>query len=321
MRRINLFLLVMVIGICLFCQAQAQNIVKGDVDKGVVDKIVAIVNDDIITLVDVQKGAAPYVQKIKSSGYTLEKQDQLIERVNRDVLNKLIDQSLTKQEAKRYGISIPESEIDQSIEDVKTRRSFSREELEAALKKEGATIQEFRETIRNQILQSKIIEFAVKSKVVVTESDIRAYYDAHAKEYAGKKKYYLRNILMQDEAGIAQVKKQLDNNASFISLAKEFSSASNAPDGGDLGLFDISNFSTKIKKSIAKLKKGEVTDVIPTPQGFQIFYVEDIVLEGNQSFEQASGEIKEILYQEQVENKFKAWLETLKKNAHVKKMP
>ncbi len=317
----NLFLLMMVISVCLFSPVQAQSIEKGGVDKSVVDKIVAIVNDDIITLVDLQKGTAPYVEKIKSSGYDRERQDRLIEKVNEDILNKLIDQSLTQQEAKRYGISIPESEIDQSIENIKTMRSLNQEELEAALKNEGATIQEFRETIKNQILQSKIIEFAVKSKVVVTESDIRAYYDAYAKKYAGKKKYHLRNILMQDETLVAQIKKRLENNESFISLAKEFSMASNASDGGDLGLFDISNFSKEIKTNIARLNKGEVTDVIPTAQGFQIFYVEDIVLEGNQSFEQASKEIKEILYQEQVEKKFKNWLERLKTDAHVKKMP
>ena len=74
----------------------------------------------------------------------------------------------------------------------------------------------------------------------------------------------------------------------FIELAKQFSTASNASDGGDLGLFDITNFSKEIKEKISKLNKGQYTDVITTAQGFQIFYLQDIVLEGKQPYEQAS---------------------------------
>ncbi len=78
---------------------------------------------------------------------------------------------------------------------------------------------------------------------------------------------------MQDMEKIIVVKQQLDENKSFIELAKQFSTAYNASDGGDLGLFDISDFSEPMKSSLLKLGKDEYTDVIKTAQGLQIFYV------------------------------------------------
>ncbi|MFH2057861.1 MAG: peptidylprolyl isomerase [Pseudomonadota bacterium] len=287
----------------------------------IVDKIVAIVNDDIVTLVDVQKGAEPYIKKITASGYSQDKQDEMIEKVNEDILNSMIEITLTRQEAERYGIVISEEEIDNVVENIKNRKSLTQKEFEEALGYEGINIVEFRENIKKQRLQERIINYAVNSKVVITESDIKHYYSANNQKYAGKQKHHLRNILMEDMEKISQIKQRLDENQSFIELAKQFSTASNASDGGDLGLFDITNFSKEIKESISKLNKGQYTDVITTAQGFQIFYLQDIVLEGNQSYEQASKEIKEILYQQLVEEKFKTWLETLKKNAHIKKMP
>ena len=313
---ISFVLLLMGVTFYLSGFVYSENFVKAEI----VDKIVAIVNDDIVTLVDVQKGAAPYIKNITASGYSQEKQDEMIKNVNEDILNSMIERTLTRQEAERYGIVISEEEIDNAVESIKARKSLTQKEFEEALGYEGMNIVEFRENIKKQILQAKIINVAVKSKVVITESDIKRYYSANDQKYAGKQKHHLRNILMEDMEKISQIKQRLDENQSFIILAKQFSMASNASDGGDLGLFDITNFSKEIKDSISKLSKGQYTDVISTAQGFQIFYLQDIVLEGKQPYEQASKEIQEILYQQQVEETFKTWLEILKKNAHIKKM-
>ena len=123
---------------------------------------------------------------------------------------------------------------------------------------------------------------------------------------------------MKDKSKIDEVKKKLDGKEDFSALAKQYSMAPNAPDGGDLGTFDVTSFSVGIKDSISLLKKGEYTDVIQTPQGFQIFYAVEIEQGNNKTFEQVRDEIQESLYQEQVKEKFETWLESLKKKAHIK---
>jgi peptidyl-prolyl cis-trans isomerase SurA len=286
----------------------------------IVDRIVAIVNEDIVTEYDINKDVMPYIKRINSSKYSIEQKTQLIKKIKEDILNKHIERALTAQEARRYGISVPDTEIDAIIENIKVQKSLTQESFERALIVEGYTIETFRENIRKQQLEAKIINFAVKEKTVITPSDIQAYYDANAALYAGQKKYYLRNIRLSDQDQVAVVKKQLAGNVSFEQLARQYSTAPNADQGGDLGLFDISDFSGPIKQSLLKLKKGEYSNAIETAQGFQIFYVQDVVVEGEKEYEQVSKEIEEKLYRERVEKQFNSWLETLKENAHIKKM-
>jgi len=292
----------------------------GLISAEIIDRIVAIVDDDIVTLVQLKNEIAPYIKKIKSSGYPDEQQKKMIEDINKKMLNALIDQSLTQQEAKKYQINVPEADITAAVENVKKSKSLTDKELEKALEQEGLTLERYRENIKKQILQSKLINHAVKSKVIITPSDIEQAYQSNIEKYSGKKKYHLRNILMDNEAQIKEVKKKLDKNEKFSTLAKKYSMAPNASDGGDLGIFDIRNFSKNIKDSLLKLTKGQSTDVISTPQGFQIFYIQDIVLDGAKSLEQAHDEIYEKLYREQVNKKFETWLGSLKEKAHIKIM-
>jgi peptidyl-prolyl cis-trans isomerase SurA len=215
---------------------------------------------------------------------------------------------------------VSDGEVNNAIENIMQSKMLSREEFEAALGREGLAFDEYKETIRKQILHTKIINNAVKSKVIITDSEIKKQYELDAAQNTGKKKYQLRNILMDNEEQLAAVKKLLDENKNFADLAKQYSMAPNASDGGELGLFDINNFSQILKENISKLEKGEYTDVISTPQGFQVFYVDDIVSGGGKTYEQARDEIHKTLYEKAADAKFQSWLESLKKKAHIKIM-
>lgn len=299
---------VILIGICAVANAQ------------VVDRIVAIVNDDIVTLVELNKQAEPYFRSIMASGYPQDKKKQMIKEVSEKVLDALIDNSLTEQEAKRYQISVSETEVDNAIKNVRESKSLSEAEFLKALEYEGLLLDVYKESIRKQILHARIINVAVKSKVVVTQEDIKAYYDNNPEKYAGNKKYHLKNIVLKDADQANEIREKLKTGASFTDLAQQYSVAPNASDGGELGLYDISSFSENIKNNLSSLGKGQFSEAISTAQGFQIFYVENIVQDGSKTLEQVSQEIQTILYQEQTEKKFNTWLETLKKNAHIKRM-
>ncbi|OGR12995.1 MAG: hypothetical protein A2097_15375 [Desulfobacula sp. GWF2_41_7] len=283
-----------------------------------IDRIVAVVDGDIITLTQFNKETERYRKSIEISENSDENKKALIDDLNKKIMESLVDQSLTRQEARKYNIEVTDTEITAAVENVKRIKSLSQEALEKALEQEGLTFQEYRDSIKKQILQSRLIHYAVKSKVVITEAEIRKQYEINAEKYATGQKYHLKNILMKDKSKIDEAKFKLDNKEDFSKIAKQYSIAPNASDGGDLGVFDISSFSTGIKDSIALLKKGEYTDVIQTAQGFQIFYVVDIEQGNGKTFEQAKDEIQESLYQEQVKEKFETWLKSLKKKAHIK---
>ncbi len=217
-------------------------------------------------------------------------------------------------------ISVYDEEIDETIQRVMVSKGMTSEEFEQALTQDGMTLDSYKQKIREQRLQSRIINKSVRKKVIITEEDVQRYYDEHLEKYQGQKKYHLRNILDRNEDKLKELKLKLDNNEDFAQLAKENSIAPNASDGGDLGFFDINMFSLTIKDSISKLNKGEHTDVITTSQGYQIFFVEDIILEGKKTVQEAKEEIEQILFQERAKDKFSQWLKSLKEKAHIKKM-
>ena len=286
----------------------------------VVDRIVAIVNNEIITLSDLNKASLPYRQNIDGSQNTGEKKQKLIQTLEKNVLQQLIDRSLTSQEALKYNIVVSKEDVDSAINNFMTAKEMDPEELEAALEADGLTLKDYQSKMKKQILQSRLISRAVRSQVIITDADIKTYYASHMDDFTGVKKYHLRNILMDAEADLAAIEAKIGSPASFEQLAKEHSIASNASEGGDLGVFDINNFSQEIKISLQTLEKGDHTPVLYVGQGYQIIFVEDILMEGNKTLEQARDQIENIIYKEQAEKLFKEWIESLKTHAHIKIM-
>lgn len=300
-------LLILVIGICSIASAE------------VVDRIVAVVNNEIITLSDLNKAILPYKSNIEASQNSSEKKQELIQSLEQDVLQQLIDRSLSSQEAVKYNIEVSEADVDSAMNNFMAANKMDLNGLEAALAADGLTLENYRTNMKGEILQSRLISRAVRSQVIITDSEIKTYYDSHGDAFTGVQKYHLRNILMENEDDLAAVEKKI-GNVSFDQLARENSIASNASDGGDLGVFDINNFSEEIKMSLQALGKGDHTSVLYVGQGYQILFVEDILMEGNKTLDQARDQIENILYKEQAEKRFKEWIESLKENAHIKNM-
>lgn len=298
----------------------------------VIDRIVAIVNNDIITLVDLNMALRPYLDKIESSEYSPQQKKEILYKLSGDMLNRMIERKLTDQEAKRIRISVSDKEVDSAINRLKESQLMSQEDLEKALKDDGLTFADYREKIREEILRPKLINYSIKSKVVITDSDIKEYYESHSEEFSGKKRYYLRNILLKSGTFISditkdeqkkkadQLKARLDAGEDFKTLAREESQAPNASEYGDLGLFEWDTLSNTIKKAIEPLKAGDHTDVILTDQGYQIFYVQDIQIQNLTPQDEISESIAKKLYDNIVETKFKEWLNALKEKSHIKIM-
>ncbi|MBT3311166.1 MAG: hypothetical protein HN379_04145 [Desulfobacteraceae bacterium] len=298
----------------------------------VVDRIVAVVNDEIITLNDLNKNLAPYVKKIKDGGRSLEEERKLLFKVRGDILDQLISKTLTNQEVKRFGIEITDEEVDKAIEGIKERNHVTDEQLRAALKKDGMTLEDYRESMKEQMLRSRLINFQVESKTIVTEEEIKAYYEEHREEFvqSGGKKYKLRNILIKvspyaNTEEKSKVKKKaeevltmLKSGESFQQVAMDYSESPLAATGGDLGQIGIDVLSTQIQDEIGKLKEGEFTPIIDTDHGYQIFYVESILDSPDKEYEIAKKVIEEKLYKEIGEKRYRVWIDELRKNAQIK---
>ncbi len=298
-----------------------------------VDRIVAVVNEDIVSLTELNEAMAPYVEKIKTAGYPAEKEQAMLYKVREDMLNQLIDQRLTDQETRRARISVSEKEVDGALDRIRQSQMYSEEEMKAALEQEGMTLEEYRKRMKEQILRTKLVNMEVKSKIIITEDDVKKYYDEHADEFQTEKTLQLRNILMEvlpfaQEPEKAAVKKRMEDvaaklksGASFADMAKKYSESTLAKDGGKLGTFVFSDLAPVLQEALADLKEGEVSDIIDTEQGYQIFFIEKITRSQGKSLKEASPDIQEKLFSEIVRQKFGEWLADLRKRSHIKIVP
>ena len=312
-----------------FCMFGFPLVAKAE-SAEVVDRIVAVVNDDIIALFELNRLFKPYAERIRALGYSTDKEHKMLFKVREDVLNQLIDQKLKDQEIERLKIKIDEREIDQTIERIKEENFYTDEDLRHTLANEGLTMEEYRERIKEQILRTKLINLKVRSKIVITKEDITSYYNNHPDKYGGKKKYHLYNIIIKvplfaDETEKDKIKARMDEiltelkaGESFENMAKTYSESSLGTEGGDLGLFRLDELSPQLRNAIKEMKAGEFTPVLDTDQGFQIFFVKEIVKTSGKPLEEVSPEIEKILFNEIVEKKFQSWLEELRNQSAIK---
>ena len=317
MKRILWFIPALLLG---FCVAEAE----------IVDRIVAKVNDDIITLTELNRVFKPYSDHIRSMNYSLDKERKLLFKAREEILNQLIDQKLTDQEIKRNNISVEDAEIDATIERIKEARMVSDEMLRESLKAEDMTMAEYRQTVREQILRTKLINLEIKSKIVITQAEIEDYYQQHQKEFGGQSQYHLHSILVRTSPNdseserdaarekMAAIRQEIEGGRPFNEVARERSDPPLAEMGGDIGMFSLDKVAPKLRAAIEGLSIGQMTPVIETDQGLQIFFVSEIVAGEGKSMEKVTAEIERRLFQQVVDTKFSAWLEDLKSRSFIK---
>jgi peptidyl-prolyl cis-trans isomerase SurA len=296
----------------------------------VLDRIVAVVNEDIILLSELNNRLRPYVRQLRKQGFDADRERQMLYKVREEMLNRLVDEKLTDQEIKRNGIQVDESEIDGTIERIKKSNYFTDEDLRRFLEQEEMTMEQYRKQIKEQVLRSRLVTYEVKSKIVITDEEIQAYYDSHPELYGGKISYQLRNILIrlpeyatdQEKQAVherlQQLKAELEAGASFADLATAHSQSPTAADGGYIGEFKRDMLSAQIQEALDGLAAGQTTDILDTDQGFQLFYLDAINRSEGKSLDTVRAEIQQKLYAEVVDKKFISWLEDLRSQSHIK---
>jgi peptidyl-prolyl cis-trans isomerase SurA len=296
----------------------------------VVDRIVAIVNDEVISLYELNKAMQPYIEQVRNSHYPQDVERQLTFEVRGKILNEMINERLTDQELKHQNISVSDKEVDSAIERIKESRAVTDEELRKVLAAQGMTYEEYRQQTKQQILRAKLVNREVRSKIVITDQDIKAYYDQHAEEYAHEKKYHLRNIYVRlssfaTDADRREALRKMETVQAELKAGKPIDELTKNPfhtdpliESDDIGLFKLDDLSPQLKETIRNMKPGDFTPVIEAPFGYQILLLEEIVDTAGKTQAQAAAEIEDKLFNQIVDQKYQSWLQDLRDRAHIK---
>ncbi|MFZ5563453.1 MAG: SurA N-terminal domain-containing protein [Thermodesulfobacteriota bacterium] len=319
-----------IIFLLLLFTAAVSTGAPGTAAAEVVDRIVAYVNEEIILLSELEKSLNLYEEALRARNLPQDAEKELRYRAREDMIQHLVDKRLTRQEAGRLGVTVDEREVDEALNQMKRSMLYTDEDLRQSLAEKGYTLDEYKNELRDQILRQRILTLEVKSKVVVTPADIQAYYDAHPEKYGAGKQYHLRNIIMRVDKTMPEEAKatvfaimqelhgRLSAGASFADLASRYSQSSFAEKGGDLGLFSLDDLSPQLREAVEPLQTGQFTQVIDTPQGYQILYLEEAIDQPAVTLEKASEEIREQLYTDMLEAQFEKWVTQLREKSHIK---
>ncbi|MFH0810547.1 MAG: peptidylprolyl isomerase [Pseudomonadota bacterium] len=297
----------------------------------VFDRIVAIVNDDIVTLSEMDEAAKPVLKRLFVSQHEGTDLTGKAREVKLQILNMLVDKKLAEQEVKRLGISVSREDIDRVIEDVKRESRISEDELRQALAQEGTGWTQYREQISEQLCRARLINEEVRAKIVITEDRCRDYYNAHQSDYTVSDEVAVSHILFavppdasaeekaRQERLARKALKNLKADADFATVAKRYSEeASTAAEGGSLGWLRVDDMVGYLKDALNRLQPGQVTDVVSTEQGLQIFRLDGFRKGGLKPLAEARDEIYRKLYQQEVDTAYEEWLATLRKRAFIK---
>jgi peptidyl-prolyl cis-trans isomerase SurA len=295
----------------------------------VVDRIVAEVNGEIITLSEVRTAARAMAAQtgLKAKG----KENKEIER---KMLDALIDRKLAKAEAKRRGIQVTDKELAAALADFKKRNNLQDDEdIKKALAQSGATLKELKQNIADQIIQERLLAVIMKDKgAAVSDAEVRQVYESQFKGGgaggAGGVQLHLRVIKIPFPADITEAKKEelknlaekvmaeVKGGASFSEVAKKYSLEET-----DAGFVAQDDLEPKFAEFLSRLKPKEVGPAV-SPQGIQLIQlVERRTRSGAaKSFEEVAPQIRRALQQKGMEKQFLEWIKTLRAKAHIKIM-
>jgi peptidyl-prolyl cis-trans isomerase SurA len=310
----------------------------------VVEEIVARVNNEIVTRTEYIRSRDQLKQEIQQQDPA--NADRIFSEKQRDVLRDLIDQQLLLQKGKDLGIT-GDTELIKRLDEMRKQMNLeTMEDLEKAAEAQGASYEDFKQTMRNQIITQRVIGQEVGSKLAMNKDDEKKFYEQHRAEMEHPEQVRLSEILIapktpgksaastgakpeppteaETEAALAAAKvkaedllDQIHKGAKFEDLARKYSDGPSAKDGGDLSYFKRGTMPKELDDKVFALKTGEVSDVIRTKQGYVILLAAEHQMAGIPSLKEVEPRIQDALYMEKLQPALRAYLTTLREQAYI----
>lgn len=237
------------------------------------------------------------------------------EQLKKRALDKLIQETVLLNEAKRLNIGLTDAErtdAEKSINDM-----LSANEDGEAIKERGIDPKAWGEAQKKRMLIQKLILNEVLGKIPISDEKAAAYYKSHRQEFNRPAQFHARQIIVDSRERAEQILARLKNGEDFAALAKEYSLSPDGKRGGDLGFFDARTYPEAFTEVCGQLKIGELSGVVQTDYGFQIFELLDKRPAREIPFEEATAEIKRRLREERGEAAIAKWSSELEANAKV----
>jgi parvulin-like peptidyl-prolyl isomerase len=292
-----------------------------DAEGGIADRIVAVVNNDAITLAELQESILMFRQENRQQVTMSD------EELGRHFLTRLIDNRLQLQEAERDKIVVDDVELNEEItERMKRFGTKTVEEFETLIKGQGLTIEAVRKRLRDSLRVTKVIRRRVTLRVSVTDPEITQYIEDNRSKLETGLSYHARHILIVPTSDtdaaweaarirVDMIRAQIVDGGDFAELAKQNSRDASAKEGGDLGNLHRGELSQEIEAQILGLRAGEVSRPYKSQLGYHLFRLETKETLDGDALQRVRQQAREILYREKYEARMEAWIKEIKQRA------
>ena len=295
-----------------------------------VEDIIARVNDQIITQSDYDRAMKEMDDEARQKGATL----QQISAGHKDLLRSLIDQQLWLSKGKELSIN-GETELIQKLNEIRKQYNLETlEDLEKAAKEQGVSFEDFKANIRNSIITQQVMRDEVGKRIQFTPGEVQRYFEEHKEDYSQPESVRLSEILIAvpapadgsapDDAALAAAKAKADDieaklhqGGDFAQLAKSFSEASTAAEGGDLGQYRRGALAKVLEDKTFALNTGQYTDPVRTKQGYIILKVVQHIQGGPPDFKTVEPEVEQNYYMGKMEPAIRDYLTTMREQAYI----
>jgi peptidyl-prolyl cis-trans isomerase SurA len=290
-----------------------------------VDRIVAQVNDDIITQSEINREMGQVRQELAAK-FTGEQLEEEVKKEEKNVLEDLIRQRLFLQKANELGMgSSLDVQVSAQIEAMRKQYNIKDiEEFEKALESQGMTLAAYREYIKKQLIIGDLINSFVNSRITMLTEELEHYYKDHLKDYSSLEEVTLSEILTpasgndgQAESLATEYRKRLLKGESFSAMASQYSKGPTAGKGGNIGTYQTAKLSPQIADAVASVKEGEISQVVKIGDSYAIFRVDSRKEPQVRPFEEVRNEIKNILFTQRQKPELERFVALLKEDAYI----
>ena len=297
----------------------------------VADRIVAVVNDDVVTLAELNRAFEPYAKNIEAN-YKGSDKETVLKQNKAALLQRLIDQMLIEHEAKKAGTgiaAIKDDEVMDVLNDMLAKNNSTLTDYQRKLAAEGNTLGNVKKEIKAQMLRMRLLRREVQSRILITDQEIGEFYDKHRQDYEGKEAVRIKQILLpvradadkKERDGIRnqalQLRERILKGEPFEQLAAQFSEGPAAAQGGDIGFVERGVILPEVEKAAFGLSAGQLSEVIETEMGFHLIAIVDKRGAGLKPLPVVRNEIKAKIEDEKISKKYDEWIDGIRKRSFI----
>jgi peptidyl-prolyl cis-trans isomerase SurA len=295
----------------------------------VVERVVAVVGERAILLSDLRARAQPFLAQIQQQVPNGVQRNAAISQLYKGLIEKLVDEELEQRAAVQAKVVVTPNEVEEALGRVAAQNGVSVERLFAEARRTGLDEAGYRDELRRQLLQTKLINVRLQGRIRVSEDDIRSAYRRLAFEERDKLSFRVAWVLVARRPGDSRatvtaerkVAEQVSHDAATRDFAEMAQKYSDDPltkgSGGVLSATHLAELAPELRRVVASLEVGQTSAVVVVPTGFAVLKLIEREETSLPPFEEARNELAQRVYLEKMTQARRSWLDNLRRQQHV----